>query len=321
MTIPAITRTSRRETDHQAPDGRIYEGQRALNRALRANRVPEDGLMGRETERALRDYQTRHHLPVTGRFDTETMDSLLRREGHTTESAIDGRAIEARERAALEQREQRHAIDLLRDGVTRAPGQRSVCQTEGMVAVERQRRMGGWADVAIHAGTQAIRRCRAEGRDDAAGAPPRATREQGALVLRIHQARERALRELTRGDRDVSRDPCAARALGAAGDSVLPSVSDIRDVPERIRRGRIAVGPTDVAEAGIEGATAYAECRDPSNAALSQAIAEEARSTGQSPSAVRRRYDEALSCIENYRRYESNQRQIEARRSAAIRRP
>lgn len=106
----ATSSRATRRPEESGPDGQVYEAQRALNRAFGMNRVPEDGRWSPATETAVRDYQRSHDLPETGRLDVRTLDSLLRREGRPLESAIRGRAVEAREQAARESSERRDAI-------------------------------------------------------------------------------------------------------------------------------------------------------------------------------------------------------------------
>jgi cell wall-associated NlpC family hydrolase len=62
----------------QSPAGDLSRGDRgpAVRALQRALHVRSDGVFGRRTERALRAYQRRHGLPVTGRADARTRSAL-----------------------------------------------------------------------------------------------------------------------------------------------------------------------------------------------------------------------------------------------------
>ncbi|GIK83263.1 MAG: hypothetical protein BroJett024_43680 [Alphaproteobacteria bacterium] len=71
---PAKAQTGASAQAERLPEGTV----RALQQALNAQgiAVPVDGVLGPATYAAIRQYQTQHHLPVTGEPDAATLEKL-----------------------------------------------------------------------------------------------------------------------------------------------------------------------------------------------------------------------------------------------------
>jgi hypothetical protein len=71
---PAMAQTGASAQAERLPEGTV----RALQQALYAQgiAIPVDGVLGPATYAAIRQYQTQHHLPVTGEPDAATLEKL-----------------------------------------------------------------------------------------------------------------------------------------------------------------------------------------------------------------------------------------------------
>lgn len=78
MSIPAIGSEVIRfntETDSHS-DPIVSQVQQALNQIVGESGIPETGVFNRETESAIREFQTSHNIDVTGTINQQTVDAL-----------------------------------------------------------------------------------------------------------------------------------------------------------------------------------------------------------------------------------------------------
>ena len=71
-----LNRPRPRQTSTATTKKGVQEAQQRLQKALRYQPGPADGVMGARAIAALKKFQSDHHLPVTGTLDQKTLDTL-----------------------------------------------------------------------------------------------------------------------------------------------------------------------------------------------------------------------------------------------------